>query len=87
VGNVDTRGNSFFLISKSKKKNSKIIQTMDGVPSLCVCSTRHIAPQMGLDRQRQRQITKTLKRFNSKQRHSCSVRYMENKQSEVTQDG
>jgi len=31
----------------------------DGVPSLCVCSTRHIAPQMGLDRQkRQRQITK-----------------------------
>ena len=38
---------------------------------------------MGLDRQRQRQITK---RFNSKQQHS-SVRYMKNKQSEVSQDG
>ena len=49
----------------------------------CVCSTKHIAPQMGLDRQRQRQITK---RFNSKQRHG-SVRYMKNKQSEVSQDG
>jgi len=49
----------------------------------CVCSTRYIVPQMGLDRQRQRQITK---RFNSKQRHSC-VKYMRNKQSEVSQDG
>ena len=38
---------------------------------------------MGLDRQRQRQIAK---RFNSKQRNS-SVRYMKNKQSEVSQDG
>jgi len=69
-----------------KKISNKIIQTMidDGVPSLCVCSTRHIAPQMGLDRQkRQRQITK---RFNGKQRHS-SVRYMKNKQNEVSQDG
>ena len=50
---------------------------------MCVCSTRHTAPQMELDRQRQRQITK---RFDSKQRHS-SVRYMKNKQSEVSQDG
>jgi len=41
---------------------------------LCVCSTRNIAPQMGLDRQRQRQITKSLAVL-SKQQHS-SVRYM-----------
>jgi len=38
---------SIFLFRQisSKKKNSKIIQTMmeyrHGVPSLCVCSTRH----------------------------------------------
>ena len=51
---------------------------------MCVFHQTHTtAPQMELDRQRQRQITK---RFDSKQRHS-SVRYMKNKQSEVSQDG
>jgi len=68
---------------QGRKKYSKIIQTMMEYRH-CVC----VPPQAprtpnGLDRQRQRQITK---RFNSKQQHS-SVRYMKNIQSEVSQDG
>jgi len=51
----------------------------------CVCvPPAHIAPQLGFDRQRQRQIAT---RFNSKQWHSSVIRYMKNKQSEVSQDG
>jgi len=133
---------------QARKKTVKLYRPWWSTVIVCVGSTRHIAPQMGLDRQRQRQITKSFfffygdgnwrqaeawnvllagavevnvlaqgalrqftqwlriehptfqlggghlnhcaiaapKRFNSKQRDS-SVRYMKNKQSEVSQDG